>query len=161
MSKSFVPSRNLLSTFSRYLQNDKSQFSSAQCLRFSNIAPRALPKPASQCLRSTSRPFSTSPARPYKTVQEQRSRYRSGVSLPSLPLPSIPFPSNLSSPPQITPYEPAPSFPSSVLSHLPSILNCKLTRNSLALLLPRGPSLRHCRRGLNLLLPLRKGTHGT
>ena len=115
MSKSFVPSRNLLSTFSRCLQIDKSQFSSTQCLRFSNIAPRALPRTASQCLRSTSRPFSTSPARPYKTVQEQRSRYRSGVSLltPSHSLqPSIP---------QITLYKPAPPFPSSPFTHLSPI----------------------------------------
>ncbi|TVY81054.1 Protein SCO1 [Lachnellula suecica] len=61
MSKSFIPSRTLLSNLSRSLAHD------------TPIRPQF----SRQCL-NTPRAFSTSPMRPYKTVQEQRSRYRSG-----------------------------------------------------------------------------------
>lgn len=99
MSKSFVPSRNLLSIFSRSLRYENPQLFSTQCHRFSSITPSTLPRPTPQlCLRSTSRSFSTSSSRPYKTVQEQRSRYRSGVRLP-LPCPLSP--NHLYSAPQL------------------------------------------------------------
>jgi len=89
MSKVFVPSKNLLATFSRALRHGNPQPISAQCQRLSTITTPGLPRTAPQpsCLHSTpktgARTFSTSPQRKYKTVQEQRSRYRSGVR-PSL-----------------------------------------------------------------------------
>ncbi|TVY14676.1 Mitochondrial protein SCO1 [Lachnellula arida] len=70
MSKSFIPSRSLLSSFSRSLKYDKP---TQQCLRLRSINASCLharaPAPKS---------FSTSSARTYKTVEEQRSRYKSG-----------------------------------------------------------------------------------
>ncbi|TVY34351.1 Protein SCO1, mitochondrial [Lachnellula subtilissima] len=66
MSKSFTPSRSLLSSFSRSLKHDKP---TQQCLRLRSINAPCLHTPKS---------FSTSSARPYKTVEEARSRYKSG-----------------------------------------------------------------------------------
>ena len=86
MSKTTVPSRNLISSFSRTLRNKKAPFLAAQCHKLSTIAFPTVPR-SQQCLRCTPKPnsplrqFSSSTPRTYKTVQEQRSRYRSGVRL--------------------------------------------------------------------------------
>jgi hypothetical protein len=88
MSKSFVPSRGLLSTFSRSLSYENPLLFSSQCRQLSGLTTglkqSALPRRTPQsCLRPApkvgARPFSTSTPWKYKTVQEQRSRYRSGV----------------------------------------------------------------------------------
>jgi hypothetical protein len=86
MSKTTVPSRNLISSFSRTLRNRKAPFLAAQCHKLSTIAFPTVPR-SQQCLHCTPKPnsplrqFSSSTPRTYKTVQEQRSRYRSGVRL--------------------------------------------------------------------------------
>jgi hypothetical protein len=87
MSKAVVPSSRLLSSFSSSISPLK-RSATTQCSRISTFSasasPRASQSPA-QCLRraiSNRRAFATSPQRQYKTVQEQRSRYRSGVSFP-------------------------------------------------------------------------------
>ncbi|KAG9240395.1 Sco1 protein [Calycina marina] len=66
MSKSLIPSQALLSTFSRSLRTDKSAAFTAQCLRL-RLAPN-----------TGRRTFSSSEPRMYNTVEEARSRYRSG-----------------------------------------------------------------------------------
>lgn len=87
MSKTVVPTRALLSTFSRSLRITRHQSLTTQCHQLSTSWPPTLPR--IQCLRSATkcsipiRHFSTSPPRTYKTVQEQRSRYRSGVRFPT------------------------------------------------------------------------------
>ncbi|RDW61299.1 thioredoxin-like protein [Coleophoma crateriformis] len=83
MSKPAVPSRNLLLSFSRYLSHERSLPSSMGCQRLTHTGASPLPrKIRTSCLRSVNglgqKTFSTSSARTYKTVQEQRSRYRSG-----------------------------------------------------------------------------------
>lgn len=125
MSKSTVPSRALLSIFSRCLRNEKSLSFTRQCHQFSTNPSTTLPR-SQQCLRSTPKPslpirqFSTSSPRTYKTVQEQRSRYRSGVCLSATPVSRIP----------------------------------KLTTLFTALLLESRPPLPHLRRRADLLFPI-------
>jgi hypothetical protein len=95
MSKSLIPSRGLLSSFSRCLQTErKSRLSAVQCrnLFTSNIStstytpltriPVGMRGIGQKGERMGERGLSTSSRRAYKTVEEQRSRYRSGVCLP-------------------------------------------------------------------------------
>lgn len=89
MSKPIVPSRNLLLSFSRCLNYERSLPSSVGCQRLTTFAASPLPRRTpTSCLRAANgvgkKDFSTSASRPYKTVQEQRSRYRSGVRLTEL-----------------------------------------------------------------------------
>jgi hypothetical protein len=89
MSKSILPSQTLLLTFSKCLKSDKSQLFSTQCHRLSTTCTSTLPRMQQSCLRPTprlsSRAFGTSSPRNYRTVQEQRSRYRSGVRFTQFP----------------------------------------------------------------------------
>ena len=93
MSKVIVPSRMLLSSFSRSLRNKKPQPFTSQCHQLSTFTSTTLPR-RQQCLRPTPksgspiRHLSSSSPRTYKTVQEQRSRYRSGVCFPAASAPS-------------------------------------------------------------------------
>ncbi|KAH8601911.1 SCO1/SenC-domain-containing protein [Bisporella sp. PMI_857] len=79
MSKPLIPSRTLLSTFSRSLRPENSASISPKCRQFMSISQgpsrQQCPRTAS---KSGSRAFSSSSPRTYKTVEEQRSRYRSG-----------------------------------------------------------------------------------
>jgi hypothetical protein len=88
MSRPTVPSLNILSTFSGYLKHQSSCSFSSQCHRLTKFVPSTSSRTApGACLRtglrSDVRNFSSSPTRKYKTVQEQRSRYRSGVRTPT------------------------------------------------------------------------------
>ncbi|EPE25164.1 Thioredoxin-like protein [Glarea lozoyensis ATCC 20868] len=74
MSKSIIPSRRLLTTFSQSLRNENSRSIDTQCCRLTTLRTQA----QQSCQSISGRPFSTTTIRPYKTVQEQRSRYRSG-----------------------------------------------------------------------------------
>jgi protein SCO1/2 len=71
-----IPSRALL-TFARTLHHPIPQLQpwSTQCQRLANTSPVQ----SRLTVRTTSRAFSASSREAYKTVQEQRSRYRSGV----------------------------------------------------------------------------------
>lgn len=93
MSKPFVPSRSLLSSFSQSLRVDRTIPCSIprQCARWASSTTRPMVTPrATQsnkpCRKATSesftaarKGFSTTASQQYKTVQEQRSRHRSGV----------------------------------------------------------------------------------
>jgi hypothetical protein len=94
MSKSLIPSRGLLSSFSQCLRMEKNQLGGGggiQCrnLFTSNVSTSTY-TPLSRTrvgmsrgeMGASTRHFSTSSRRAYKTVEEQRSRYRSGVCLP-------------------------------------------------------------------------------
>ncbi|KAH8802851.1 Sco1 protein [Xylogone sp. PMI_703] len=86
MTKQLVPSRALLSSISRSLQNNSQPLFSSQCQRRS-LATLNKCAHAQSCVRLSSsgatkalerRQFTTSQSKLYKTVEEQRSRYRSG-----------------------------------------------------------------------------------
>jgi hypothetical protein len=85
MSKSLIPSRSLLSSFSRCLRTEnKSRLSAVQCRNLfstSTYTVRVGLRGGEMGVRGATRGFSMSSARKYKTVEEQRSRYRSGVCL--------------------------------------------------------------------------------
>ncbi len=81
MPKATIPSTMILPSFSQCLKSPtRSSMRCAQLSTFasSTVAPRTSP----QCLQKSiaaGKAFSTSTSRTYKTVEEQRSRYRSGV----------------------------------------------------------------------------------
>jgi len=84
MSKAFVPSRNLLQTFSRGLR--RSEAVAAQCRQLRTLSrtscgPTTQAQATQTTQQCTRRPFTTSMSRGYKSVQEAKSRYRSGVGL--------------------------------------------------------------------------------
>lgn len=147
MSGSIVPSRTLLSTFSQCLKCDRSRPFSTQCQRLSTLHASVHPRTTPQsCLHTstTSRAFrngrkvfsTTTTTRTYKTVEEQRSRYRSGVRSSA----------------------PSPLRISSLMMH--EILYNQLMERIAILLESRSPLPRLGRRP-DLLLPLRKSSHGT
>ncbi|RDL36105.1 Thioredoxin-like protein [Venustampulla echinocandica] len=82
MSKFTTPSRRLLSTFSQSLKYDKSLATPCQCRRLTttgtSIRPRAQQSHLNPASAHNKRPFSVSFPRSYKTVEEQKSRYKSG-----------------------------------------------------------------------------------
>lgn len=83
MPKPTIPSSRLLSSISQSTKVS-AKISSIQCARLSTFAstPTTSRTTQPQCIHeaiAARRAFSTSPNQSYKTVQEQRSRYRSGV----------------------------------------------------------------------------------
>ena len=91
MSKSRVPSFSLLLSFSRALMRDlpgarRVAAPSANLHRSSSrpfrpcLSSRVLSRNGHNTTSSSQRAFSSSSMRFYKTVEEQKSRYRSGVS---------------------------------------------------------------------------------
>jgi hypothetical protein len=99
MSKSLIPSRGLLSSFSQCLRVEKNQLGGGGAIQCRNLFSTSTFTPLSRIrvgmsrgemgARESTRWFSTSSAKKYKTVEEQRSRYRSGVCLP---IHFLPFP---------------------------------------------------------------------
>jgi hypothetical protein len=95
MSKSILRKQNLLSSFSRSVKADtKHLFAGAQCARLCTNAQRGRGRPVPEMgmrlglgkavgleKEGGRRMFSTTGGKQYKTVQEQRSRYTSGVCL--------------------------------------------------------------------------------
>jgi protein SCO1/2 len=74
MSKAIPPSRTLL----RCLRSNHPLAISFQCQSAIRHASANVPRSQQSCLNASSRSFSTTSSRTYKTVQEQKSRYKSG-----------------------------------------------------------------------------------
>jgi hypothetical protein len=96
MSKSRIPSFSLLSSFSRALRQD-SPVVRTRTAPFANLnrcssrqsqscqSSRVLSRNGYNSASGSKRAFSNSTVRSYKTVEEQRSRYRSGVCYSTTP----------------------------------------------------------------------------